>query len=1544
MSRHDTDREFEMNSLDAFVALRDIDDDEVEGMLRAEKRARDAFIHEGKSFSIHAGSRDLEEAKKFLDEDATAEDEIEVIDVDADTVEHIKKKEEYVGQAILCCNRCKTNRFIDMDLLEASELDEEVYNIEDECPHCHDAGSGYTLLGQVGKVQKEQPEEETEAETEEAEVENDEATDDVAFDNDFETDETEPEEEVEEEPEVETVEDEEEKDGMETDTSEEELDDLELPELGDEIDSDDVEEDEEDKVKESLNEDIQLNKYAEEAWMMNRVISAMNNEEAYYSSWLYIWPDGETREDCAYDFGDADSLSDLEQTFNRIYKHYHADGLYAAEPDVLAYAHQTDSKLGLAKIENIEAVKPHVTEAFDCQVAGDIFNAITTPEKIDKVIILDVADEKEAPRTIFQGIRDDVPMNVMGSPCKSFDVADGYLTCNVDTSCRNTNRPLNKALECFSDEETDKVLVWDQATSEEVFSGTKSDACKQFGDCEFISFETPAVIRVNIINPAILSDEEINGEEAETDLDKLVKKIIDANNMSQYKADKPNTNEYWIKQSIIDGDDVDLIYEMFVRPTEHKSLIREFKQLTGYTNALEEAFEAGYNAANKGKAVVESRYNDEITDFIDWIQNYQDGVLYDSFAAEFSDENEELDIDSILSWLEDIDEDAYYDYVELNESLETKTDDQLKWTCWFENKELGTVIAANKQEAYEKMLQEWPEYNYSEYDGVAVVEPFDDLDDDLNEAVAPKGEVDFEYTDLEVTIQGPKRDVDDWDEETFIDKYTYTVDRNQVATDIWENFFTEEDADIDGGLESLEIDSVWYAFLERRLDDLIEKYYDQLLEFYREAAAEEYVEKYNQGLLEDVNLDDVKAEAEKDQKETSDDMDDESDQNDEDEKTSLTEGKVIDAIKKVATRVGADATTIIRSFTELGEIITNIGNKGDYKSTKLNDLMTHVENKAVLKALLSGNESVMNGLTKEDIEELEDDIREYQAAKEGKNDPSTSDSIEEGIFDKKLSADDHNKIEEFKDEAEMIAKKSLDDIAYDLVSLLRDSISDCRQLTWKANKDTQKADVENGFEALADKILAMYANLIKTLSKPNNFIQGASAIEDVARKILGSYADDSSAFNKLSDYPSIMTQINNVKTDKKIYAQVMKEFYTNIVNGLNTDLRDLKSLSKFDLFSESLQKESVKSFKTRKELAKAVEECKNNSTPYTIRRSTVEGYRYDLVESAEVKEKTEVNNLTESEDIADDSTVTSLVPAQAGDIEVIDDVAQEFPAEYTPEQQALLDQIRRVSVDTAEAIKRHYGIEGDPALIVADIIRDLQLISGDISVDDLGDSGIDMATKELFRSYNAFYDFVDELISEVTGEEFVTTTEDKIKQAIRALHGPEFRTENIDRMIGSRAFIAAAQSGQVPYIAASDIPLLTEALETKTFEEDLESDVCENCGKAPCECLDNLDESIDVDTDDFDRDMNSYFNEAYKDTVIYTTTEGYAKSDGVIVLEGLIQHEDVIKSVQFTLTPERKISEDVEDRVAEFDAIMSESFTVTNNLSEEVFKFKFGKK
>lgn len=106
---------------------------------------------------------------------------------------------------------------------------------------------------------------------------------------------------------------------------------------------------------------------------------------------------------------------------------------------------------------------------------------------------------------------------------------------------------------------------------------------------------------------------------------------------------------------------------------------------------------------------------------------------------------------------------------------------------------------------------------------------------------------------------------------------------------------------------------------------------------------------------------------------------------------TLTEGKILDNIKKVASRVGADAATIVRCFAELGDIITK-------KDTKFYEFAEYIENKAALNALMNGNEKVMNSLTKDDIEDLKADIAEYEKAKaDGK--ATDDEDLEEGLFD-----------------------------------------------------------------------------------------------------------------------------------------------------------------------------------------------------------------------------------------------------------------------------------------------------------------------------------------------------------------------------------------------------------------------------------------------------------------------------------------------------------------------------------------------------------------
>ena len=104
----------------------------------------------------------------------------------------------------------------------------------------------------------------------------------------------------------------------------------------------------------SIDENLTSEDYAEEAWLMNKVISSINDEEAYYSSWIYDWPDGLDEEDVVDYFGDKESFEDLEKTFIDTYKLYHDEGLFDPDEETIEYAKLWDKKLGLEPIEIIK--------------------------------------------------------------------------------------------------------------------------------------------------------------------------------------------------------------------------------------------------------------------------------------------------------------------------------------------------------------------------------------------------------------------------------------------------------------------------------------------------------------------------------------------------------------------------------------------------------------------------------------------------------------------------------------------------------------------------------------------------------------------------------------------------------------------------------------------------------------------------------------------------------------------------------------------------------------------------------------------------------------------------------------------------------------------------------------------------------------------------------------------------------------------------------------------------------------------------------------
>lgn len=123
-------------------------------------------------------------------------------------------------------------------------------------------------------------------------------------------------------------------------------------------------------LEEDLFSKTDPNYYGKKAWLLNGIISKLNDETAYYDTeWLYTWPDGESYEECLEDFNDEKSFRELEDLFISIYKYndaeegqdpedadlnFHRDGLYHATQDIIDLAHEYDKQLGLEPIKVLE--------------------------------------------------------------------------------------------------------------------------------------------------------------------------------------------------------------------------------------------------------------------------------------------------------------------------------------------------------------------------------------------------------------------------------------------------------------------------------------------------------------------------------------------------------------------------------------------------------------------------------------------------------------------------------------------------------------------------------------------------------------------------------------------------------------------------------------------------------------------------------------------------------------------------------------------------------------------------------------------------------------------------------------------------------------------------------------------------------------------------------------------------------------------------------------------------------------------------------------
>ena len=203
-------------------------------------------------------------------------------------------------------------------------------------------------------------------------------------------------------------------------------------------------------------------------------------------------------------------------------------------------------------------------------------------------------------------------------------------------------------------------------------------------------------------------------------------------------------------------------------------------------------------------------------------------------AADDWDETEESVRHSFYKTKEDVATDIWENFIEeidvkdVEGGLEALEDDK----AW--NDFLSEHFDDLLDKYYDKLLKYYEDEARKEYEETH----------SLNESINPHDLVELEYPSLTVTLYGEKRAEDDWDEEEYTDSHVFLVPKVEVATAIWENWITEEDAeDVLGGLKTLEDDRVWELFLETHFDDLFEKYNKQILDYFKEDAEEDFRER-----------------------------------------------------------------------------------------------------------------------------------------------------------------------------------------------------------------------------------------------------------------------------------------------------------------------------------------------------------------------------------------------------------------------------------------------------------------------------------------------------------------------------------------------------------------------------------------------------------------------------------------------------------------------------------------------------------------------------
>jgi hypothetical protein len=142
---------------------------------------------------------------------------------------------------------------------------------------------------------------------------------------------------------------------------------------------------------------------------------------------------------------------------------------------------------------------------------------------------------------IFAGPYSDLTSELINADVISWSTGDSMLVINADSDISGYEGQYETVADVLDqfDSFDDNITIFDDSSSEEVFTGTKDEAVEMYGDLVFLSLEAPAFLSIvteNNIKPY--------SNRVESDLTPLEEDIFRANKLSARKVNNPKCDEY----------------------------------------------------------------------------------------------------------------------------------------------------------------------------------------------------------------------------------------------------------------------------------------------------------------------------------------------------------------------------------------------------------------------------------------------------------------------------------------------------------------------------------------------------------------------------------------------------------------------------------------------------------------------------------------------------------------------------------------------------------------------------------------------------------------------------------------------------------------------------------------------------------------------------------------------------------------------------------------------------------------------------------------